>query len=173
LKQNRLINKILLPCFLAFLFFGFTPKHKFYVSHLAIDENRQSKNLELTAKIFNDDLHTAIELQEGKKIQSFDVSLSKTQETFIFNYLKSKLQIDINNKTIEPKWIGCESELDVIWIYLEYPFTDKGVKELKITCHLLTEVFESQQNILDIKLKDKKATFLLNQKSATAKLNVP
>ena len=168
-----MINRILLPCFFLLLVLGFTPKHKFYVSHLALDENRQSENLELTAKIFNDDLHTAIELQEGRKIQAFDVNFSRTQETLIFNYLTSKLQIDINNKTIEPKWIGCESELDVIWIYLEYPLTDKGVKELKITCNLLTEVFESQQNIVDIKLKDKKATFLLNQKSPTAKLNVP
>ena len=72
--------------------------HKFYVSIYQVDFVPQKKRIEITARIFMDDLNVALEHEFKTKTHIGEKTESTQDVVFLQKYMTSHLQIFINNK---------------------------------------------------------------------------
>lgn len=133
--------------------------HPFHLSITDIFHNRENKSLEISMKLFIDDLEDGIE-KAGYGLMYLNTEKENPDaDLFVYKYLLGNMALFLDDKEVEFIFRGKEYEPgNVMWCYLEV----KGVKKFKkvnLTNHVLTEVFDDQQNIVHIK-KDGKTQSL-------------
>ena len=136
--------------------------HEFYISVTQIDHNPKNDSLEITIKMFTDDVENAIESFNDVKLRLGSKKEHETATQLIQDYVLENFELSQNDKDIELNFIGKEIELDVTWCYLEA----KGIKSistLTIENNLLLNVIESQTNIVHVKYKDENSSLMLNK----------
>ncbi len=85
-------------------------------------------------------------------------------------YLKDKINIKINGKSAEFKFIGKEYDNDILFCYLEVADV-KEVKTIEISNTLLFDSFDDQQNIVKLNINGEKKSFILMDRNDKAMLN--
>lgn len=136
-----------------FLIFAIAQYHAFYVSVCEIYHNPKNLTLEISMKIFADDLELAIQKSGKEDFTILENSNKVEVESEIEKYLEDKLVIDVNSKTTHKTLIGYELENDALICYVEI----KGVKDLKhikIRNSIITEVYADQINLTHLQYKD-------------------
>ena len=136
--------------------------HEFYISVTQIDHNPKNDSLEITVKMFTDDLENAIESFNDVKLRLGGEKEHETATQLIQDYVLENLELSQKGKDIELNFLGKEVEVDVTWCYLEA----KGVKSisaLTIENNLLLDVIETQTNIVHVKYKDENSSLMLNK----------
>jgi hypothetical protein len=123
--------------------------HPFYVSICQIDFNKESQTLEISVKTFVNDLIFALKNEGAPELFLDEERESRGADDYIFDYLKRNLKIKVNGKVTNYSFIGKELESDVVWSYLE--ITGVGqLNKIEVECSVLTEVFDSQSNIIQV-----------------------
>lgn len=135
--------------------------HKFYTAICKIDYNAPKKRLEITTRIFIDDLNLAISKKYNRN--SNLVSNKETTEDvdFLEKYLSEKIILNVNGKPIATQFLKKEVEDNVLICYLSSTEISK-IKSFEVHNSLLTEAFDEQQNIVQLNINHKKQTLLLN-----------
>ena len=123
-------------------------EHPFYLSVCEINYHVEEQTLKLAIRIFSDNLEEAVN----------EVNTDKA----IAQYLAEKLKIEVNEKKATFSYLGKEVKNDVTWSYLEVKNV-KEVKSLTITNTVLFELYNSQKNIVHIKIGEKKKSLLLEK----------
>jgi len=136
--------------------------HPFYVSICQVDFNDETNSLEIALKIFTDDLILGLE-NDGKTVLFIGEKIENPNlNKYIFEYLKSQMKFTINNKKVDFNFIGKEVENAVVWTYLEIENIDQ-LKAFGVESKLLTEVRESQSNIVQVSNNGTIKNILLNK----------
>lgn len=141
--------------------------HPFYVSVTNIDYNETSKSLELSCRIFFDDLETGI---RPVAFPDLDIANPKTNEkarvdSLVKQYLQKHLRVLVNDKPVALKYLGYRIEEDAAWCFLEAADVAKP-KGLKVYNSILFDQFENQSNIIHLTVgKERKSTKLDNPKN--------
>jgi len=91
--------------------------HKFYVSVTQIDFVPNKKRVEITSRIFIDDLEKALEKKFKKKFYLTSTKEIENSEILIQEYLKEKIKISINKKSQNIEYLAREVECDVLIFY--------------------------------------------------------
>jgi len=154
MKKIRIVLLLLL-----FVTFTSMTLHKFYVSVNQIDYVQKKKALEITSRIFIDDIDLALEKKYGKK---FYLGTSKeTSESldFLKKYLKEKFSIKVNEQQKEIIFLGKEIEENVLICYLTIKDVEK-VNSLEIKNTILMELYD-QQHIFHTNISGNKKSILL------------
>ena len=101
------------------IFYCVVFSHPFHATITSFDCKKDSKNIEVTIKIFTNDLEK--ELRAGKKDDLIIDSKKSLYniDSLIFMYIKQKMVITINGSKKELSWVGKEIENDITWCYLE------------------------------------------------------
>ncbi|MBX7242741.1 MAG: hypothetical protein K1X92_13445 [Bacteroidia bacterium] len=146
-----------------------TSAHPFYMSITQIDYRPDSRSLEISTKIFTEDLENAIENTSGKKIKLFTAQESKDADALISGYLKNNFSISVNEQPVSWKFIGKQKEDDAVWIYLEAENVSK-INTCSITNTVLTEKFDSQNNIIHLNASGQKKSYILSRNSPSVKV---
>lgn len=123
--------------------------HKFYVSISQIDVNKKDEVLEISIRLFADDLEEAIKKETGKILLLGSYNQNPDSEKLIVSYLKNNFIVKQKEAKINFKFIGYEMEKDIIWIYLENPF-DPEIEKLHISNTLIISLYEDQKNIINL-----------------------
>jgi len=144
------MNKALV--FFLILFSSFT-LHKFYVSVTEINYNKNSEQLEISLKVFNDDWQNALDNRLGQPVFLGSKNQYPQLDSLIRTYLFENFSIKINDKKREINIMGSEIEGGATWIYM-YVDKVKSLKSIEIKNTLLTEMFEDQRNVVQIKYGD-------------------
>jgi hypothetical protein len=118
--------------------------HKFYMSLTVVDHNATERSLEITLRLFADDLELAIARQGGAALKhgqpGFDAA--------VLAYVQHELQIRRADGTpVALTWIGLENKVDVTWVYVEA----RGVAAttgLSVRNTVFMELFPDQVNLL-------------------------
>lgn len=154
-----------LPVFLlAIMLSGF--RHPFYVSICQIDHNSEAKSLEITFKIFTDDLEKALEAQGTGKLYLGDPRESQEANRYLDNYLKNQIEIIVNGDTAAFRYVGKEVEMDVTWCYVEIAQVTE-VKMIAVTNRILQEIYEEQTNLVHVKAGGQQKSMLLRKGKVT------
>ncbi len=134
--------------------------HPFYVSVCAIDHNVKTKSLEITFKIFTEDLESALEDQTKERLRLGSKDESPRAELYIKNYLERNVTLQVNGDTIAFSFVGKEIEVDEAWCYVEVAHVP-SVRKLTVRNSLLMEKFEAQQNLVHVKVGGKQKSLVL------------
>lgn len=136
-------------------------RHPYYVSICQIDHNPKTKSLEITFKIFTDDLEYAIETSTGEKLRLGSKRENKHAGKILFNYVKENVSFKIDGKKHRFDYVGYEVEQDLTYIYVEIPHVAE-MHQITVKNPLLTNVFENQSNIVHINYHKEQKSLLLN-----------
>ncbi len=137
-----------------------TSRHPFYVSICQIDHNTKTKTLEITFKIFAEDLESALEAQGAARLHLGSERESNQADRYIHNYLKSHVTLQVDGDTVAFTYVGKEIEMDEAWCYVEVANVP-SVNKLTIRNSILMEQFEAQQNIVHVRVGGKQKSLVL------------
>ena len=130
--------------------------HPFHASVCSINYAPEEHTLQITQKIFADDLEEALNAHaspQAKRIDVLNPPDPQAMEALIRRYLEEHLQITVNEKLSEPVFLGYEREELALWCYLEVSeVTD--IEQIKVQSSILVDAFDDQTNIVHIKYLD-------------------
>jgi hypothetical protein len=170
-KQNKLIQ---MPNhFIFILFLGWKVfLHPFYISLTDIRYNSASKTLEISQKIFWDDLEVALSDINKGKIDFLNPKDTELLARLVENYLIQHNEISINGQVLKLNYLGFEIEEDAAWFYLEAQKVPVP-KTITVKNTVLVDRFAGQQNIVNIYQQQKPKSLILekNKTSGTITLS--
>lgn len=130
--------------------------HKYYLGLTEVHINTQKQTLDVSIKLFTDDLETELNKISNKKIDLSvssknkpDLPADKEVEALLFNYLNKNFEITVGGKLLKLEYVGYEIENDAVWCYLEVvKFKEKG--KVSILNSLLYDSFPEQSNLINV-----------------------
>lgn len=132
--------------------------HPFHVSVMNIDHAPEENSLQITLKIFADDLEEALNDERFHEEGQPYVDVLNPQDQQRLNqsieaYLQRHLSIEVNGTEVQPYYLGKEMEGMAMWTYLEVKGIDK-IEAVRVKNSLLTEIFDDQINIVHINYRN-------------------
>ncbi len=143
--------------------------HKFYVGVFQVDYFKEKKAVQITTRLFIDDLEKALYKKYNKHFYITTKDEVTDANTYIAKYLDEKLKIKINNKIQSVQFLTKEQEENIVICYLKINFKD-NIKDLEITNSVLTDVFSEQQNLAHLNINGNKKTILFTNTETNQKL---
>jgi len=134
--------------------------HKFYVGIFQVNYVPKKKELQITTRIFIDDLEKTLEKKFQKRIYLATPKEIAETDDLIGKYLSEKLRVSVNSSQKGLKFLGKETEDNVLICYLTAPVPEK-INSLEIYNSVLTETYPEQQNIVHLNVNGNKKTLLL------------
>ena len=167
--MNKKLFRFFIPIILLTLLSAFA-WHKFYVSVSQIDYVPKKKRIEITNRIFIDDLEKALEKKYKKKVYLTSKRELPEAETLIKNYLKENIKISINKKPQNVEYLAREVEGDVLIFYSKIAISKK-INTFEIFNSLLTDVYSEQQNIVHLNINSNKNSLLFTNSDTQQKID--
>jgi hypothetical protein len=134
--------------------------HKFYVSIYQINFNQKSKRLEITSRIFVDDLNTVLLKKYDQKTHLGETAETPEDLVLMKKYISENLSIKINGQKKTINFFSKEMETNVLVCY--YNIKDiSSIKTFEIQNTCLLDLNADQQNIIQTTFYGKKETLLL------------
>jgi len=131
--------------------------HRFHTSLTRIDYNSEEKLFEISIKLFTHDLVLLLEEKSGKRV---DLEKTPGIDKIIFDYLSENFVLtDKKGETKILKWVGKESDVDTVEIYLETPSTE-NLENYKLKNTIFFETFPVQTNLVVCRYDGKKADLM-------------
>lgn len=141
----------------------FLVAHPFHVSVCDIEYNSENQALQISQRIFIDDLENGLKkFHKMESIEAYKPQDPKQLDSLIEAYLNEKLRVKIDGKAVALNYLGSEVEQDARWCYIEVSGIP-SVTKAEITNLVLLEVFEDQENIVHFKANGKLRSFRLNR----------
>lgn len=166
-KMKRLIVLFILPLL------AFGTMHKFYVSVTNINYSEKDGAFQITTRIFIDDLQAVL-----KERYDFETKLATEEEGemtdfYVEKYLRAKFLLLLDDEVASYTFLGKKYDNDVVICYLEVPEVALDRAEtFEIQNEILTDLFEEQKNLVHVKWKGKKKSFILIKSNAKGMLNL-
>ncbi len=165
-------KKLLLPLAVV-LFLSFTTAHKFYVSVTNMVYSEKDQAFQITSRIFIDDMDALLKERYGIVSKLATPDESKLADEYIEKYFRAKFAVTINGELVDYKFLGKRYDKDVAVCYLEIPnIKIDEVTKLTVQNEVLTDMFDEQQNVVHVKWKGHKKSFVLIRENNKGMLNL-
>jgi hypothetical protein len=125
--------------------------HPFHISVLDMEYDEDSKAIEISCRIFLDDLEETLRNYTGEA--HLDIMAEASQETVhtaLKRYVSEKVKISVNGKEVEMTYLGEEIDGDVMWCYIEVTKVKK-LQSIEVENQLLLDIFDDQMNLVHMK----------------------
>jgi hypothetical protein len=154
---------VALLLFLAFSISSFSV-HKFYMAIYQINYVPEKKMLQVTSRIFVDDLNKTLERKYNKKF--FFGTDKETVESIdlLKKYLYDNFNIKVNGQYKTMNFLSKEMDGDVLVCYLNVKDISK-INAIEIYNSILIDCFAEQQNIVHVTAFGTKKSFLFTESS--------
>jgi hypothetical protein len=121
--------------------------HKFYLSNTSIEFNAQNRAIEITSKIFTDDLEHAIEAQCYRHHSLYP----QTPEVFelVKKYIGEKLSLQVGGRNVVLNFLGYSVDNDMTTLFIEGSYFEPN--QVIVNNTILLELFSDQQNIVEVR----------------------
>ena len=141
--------------------------HPFYVSVTEIHHNGTNKALEISCKIFVDDMEETLKKNYKAKV---DLSNSQNQEQnnkLIADYISRHLVFVADGKPQKLSYVGYEKESEAVYCYFEVPNV-ATIKKLDVTNSLLQDYTSDQINIMHVVVNGNRKSYKLDYPNSQA-----
>ena len=139
--------------------------HDFHVSVCEIEYDEKRKALEVTHRLFLDDLEETLRHWSGDN--TIDVMNPPDKSEFqqmLGKYLLEKFSVRVNDKQVDLKFLGAEIEDDVMYCYIDI-INIKKLNSIEITNTTLLDLYEDQTNIVHIIVNKETKSLKLDKKN--------
>lgn len=158
---------------LFFSMVSFLVAHKFYVSVTQIQYSEKEGTLQVTTRIFIDDLEAVLLERYGVKTSLATESEAEFANEYIAKYLQRKMVFSVNGSVVPYTFLGKEYETDIAICYIEIPVGPlEDIEQIEIQNEVLMDLFEDQQNVVHFRIADKRSSYVLLREKNTGMLNL-
>ncbi|HVF56986.1 MAG TPA: DUF6702 family protein [Pyrinomonadaceae bacterium] len=141
--------------------------HKFYTSIAHAEYNERERKLEVSLRVFADDLENALSARSKRRVR---LDSAKDAEALVFAYLQDSFEIrDAKGETAQLKWVGWEMKPEVVWLYFEAALPG-GPEGARVRDEIFLSMFDNQVNTLNFKLGDRRHSLVFKRGDAGFKL---
>lgn len=167
----KIFKKVFLVLVLPLL--AFTTVHKYYISVTNIAYSEKDEAIQITSRVFVDDMNAVLEERYGIKTEFGSEKESDIANEYLEKYFKTKFTIGINDSIMDYKFLGKKYEDDLMVCYIEVSSIKLSkLKTIEIQNEVLMDMYSDQQNIVHIKLKGKKKSMILIKENDKGMLNL-
>lgn len=149
---------------------SYSNQHEYYVSVTKLEYVEKEKSIQIISQIFIDDFEKVLRQRYDENLTLAMKDEPEAIEIYMEKYLKFKLDIKVNTKDIDYKFLGKEYKDDIVYCYLEIENIE-NIKTLEIKNEVLFDIYPKQQNILRTKVNGKDKSFILIPENNKAVLN--
>lgn len=144
--------------------------HPFYVSVTEISQNKQEKILEISCKMFTDDVENALNRRYRTSIDILNPADTALARKLLGDYINSHLRLTVNGQVMPAEFIGYEKEGGALWSFLQVN-NAAPVSRLAVKNDLLYEMFSTQIGIIHVTVDGKRKSTRLNAPDKEAVFN--
>ena len=150
-----LLSSLLLSSFLL----SFT-LHDFHTSLTQMHFEAKAQTVEVSIRMFTDDLETALTRENGGKPVHLSGPVKPDQ--ILEKYVRKHFIVaDARRKQRTYTYLGYEQEADAHWVYLEMPASGADTfRNIVIKQDILMDLFEDQVNLINIQYNQQKKTLV-------------
>ena len=141
--------------------------HPFFVSMTDINYNGKEKELEISVRIFTDDLENTLRKYHSENIDVLHPTDIRQMNDFVNDYIEKHLQLQVNGSPVQMSFLGYEEQSESIWSYFEVKNIN-DVQKLNITNSLLHDYNTNQVNMIHAKANDKEYSTKLDYPNTSA-----
>jgi hypothetical protein len=124
--------------------------HPFFVSVTEINHNQQEESLEISIRVFTDDLENTLRMfAPGKKVDLMNPPANGAMDSLVKSYMLNKIKLEVNGAGKTMQYVGFERVEESIWAYFEIPGVPR-LKKLKIKDPILYEYKPEQINMIHV-----------------------
>ena len=153
---------ILYKWLIVFSLTGFiNTHHPIFVSVTEINHNAANKSLEISCKIFTDDLEQTLRQQNKIKVDLLNPASKQAMNVLVNNYIKKHLQLKVDDKAVVLEFVGFEQQEEGIISYFEVK-NMATVKKLDVTNTILYESRPQQMQIIHVMVNGERKSSRLN-----------
>ncbi|MDR6966453.1 hypothetical protein J2X31_000446 [Flavobacterium arsenatis] len=147
--------------FLAVLFVSLSSfgLHKFYVSIYQINYVPEKKMLQITSRIFMDDLNFVLEKNFKKRVNIGEPIESEEDVSMMKKYINDNFSIKINGKQKQIHFLSKEIDNNVVVCYFNIKDISK-INSIEIQNKVLLDLNSDQQNIIQTNIYGKKKSLM-------------
>jgi hypothetical protein len=129
--------------------------HPIHVSITEVEYNEKSKALQMTLRIFIDDLETSIRKSTNQpELDLLNPGAGKTTDQLVKEYLSDKFIVRVDKKLGKQNFLGHEIEGPAIICYIEIE-NIKKFTSLEFTNRLILETHDDQSNLINVNFQNK------------------
>jgi hypothetical protein len=152
---------LLVFCLVSLSSFGL---HKFYMAIYQINFAPEKKMLQITTRIFLDDLNKGLEKKYNKKVFLETNKESDEDVNALKKYLAENFSIKVNGQIKTIHFLSKEMDGDVLVCYLNAAAISK-INTIEIHNSILIDCFSEQQNITHVTVLGDKKSLLFTESS--------
>ncbi len=167
------MKKLFRIFFLMLFFISLTSlvAHKFYVAIYQVNYAQDKKMLQITSRIFVDDLNSILKEKFKKKTLLGESNESAEDITLMKRYLAENFVLKVNGQSKTVNYLSKEMEGNVLICYFNVKDIPK-IKNIEIQNTILLDFSAEQQNIVHTKIYDKKQSFLFTSENVKGMLKI-
>jgi len=127
--------------------------HPIHISVTEINYNEKSKSLQITSRIFVDEMELGVRAQRKEpELDILDPKNGITTKQLINNYVSAHFKVKIDGKPAKINFLGFEKE-DISFVsYLEIENVKK-LKTIEVFVDFVTEIHDDQSNLVHVTYK--------------------
>jgi hypothetical protein len=144
--------------------------HPFYVSVTEINHNAKTQAIEVSCRMFYDDLEHVLEKEYRTQLDIVKPKDKAQLNRFLNDYLHKHLLIKVDGKLLNPQYLGYEIQEDGAWAYLEVKGISKPQK-IEVRNDLLYTEHTEQINMMHVTVKGERKSTKLDNPDAIATFN--
>lgn len=145
----------------------FLLSHPIHVSVTEIEYSEKNKSLQITSRIFIDDLETAIRTKtKQESLDLLNLPAGQSLDPLVQSYLTDHLRIKVDGKPAKVNYIAHELDDAAIICYLEIE-NIKKLKTLEVTDDVIHEVHADQYNLVHITYRSPVKSYRLTREKPT------
>lgn len=133
--------------------------HKFYVSIYQINYVPEKKMLQITSRIFMDDLNFVLEKNFKKKANIGEPIEKEEDVAMMKNYIEDRLWIKINGTKKPIQFLSKEIDNNVVVCYFNIKEVSR-ISSIEIHNKVLLDLNSDQQNIIQTNINGKKKSLM-------------
>ncbi len=147
--------------------------HPIHLSITEVDYSEKSRALQLTMRIFVDDLELSIRNQTGAEgLDILEPGAGKTTDELVKAYIADRVKMKVDKKMVKLNYLGHEIEGPAMICYVEVE-NIKKFTTIEITNKVNLETHDDQSNLVNVNFKGKTKSLRLTNSEPTGTVTFP
>jgi hypothetical protein len=144
--------------------------HPIHLSITEIDFNEKSKALQITSRIFIDDLELSIRNRIGdEELDLLEPGGGRNTDELVKAYLAEMMKVKVDRKAVKMNYLGHEIEGPAMICYIEIENIRK-FNTIEVTNKVILETHDDQSNLVNVNYKDKVKSLRLTNDEPTGSI---
>ncbi|MEQ9423589.1 MAG: hypothetical protein RJQ09_04165 [Cyclobacteriaceae bacterium] len=123
--------------------------HPFHASVADIEYHQDNKSLEISYRMFIDDLEQTLNRRFEGNLNLLDPAQKSNVDDLVNKYLGENLRFWVNGREVEFVYWGSEMENNAIWTYIEITGIT-SLEKLEIENSVMLEIFDDQIQLMHV-----------------------